>query len=69
MFRERLRDWWRGYSDADRESVRQKLTPISPQDAGKITWVTHAEMEAIRDLANVEIEAGVRGREQIARSQ
>lgn len=45
--REMIRDWWRGYSDADRESVRQKLTPIDLRDAGKITWLTHAEMKAL----------------------
>lgn len=49
----RLRDWWRGYTDADIASVEAKLS-VDPAGPGRVTWVTDAEMRALRDIPQLE---------------
>lgn len=45
--RKRIRDWWRGYSDADIESLREKMIASSLKYPGAITPVTPVEMKAL----------------------
>jgi hypothetical protein len=40
-----MRDWWRGWSDADLENVLQKLMQGSVKPGG-IIYVTHSELRA-----------------------
>ena len=42
---ERIRDWWRGYSLADVESVRRKMS--GPREPWAIIPVSHEEMRAL----------------------
>lgn len=42
----RLRDFWRGYSDADAISLRAKL--CAPGMPGGVTWISNREMRALR---------------------
>jgi hypothetical protein len=43
-----LRDWWRGYSDADLRSLYWKLDEVAP--AGSIIQLTNREYAAFLDL-------------------
>lgn len=45
--RERIRDWWRGYSDADIASLRAKFEANRRPYA--VIPVTNAEMRALND--------------------
>lgn len=40
-----LRDWWRGFTDADRQSAIGKT--YGPHQPGGIIPVTHAELRAL----------------------
>lgn len=41
----KLQEWWRGYSDADVESLRLKLAGnLTP---GALTWLTPGEFAAV----------------------
>jgi hypothetical protein len=40
-----LRDWWRGYSDADRESYLRRMNPVY-RAPGSIIRLTRREMKA-----------------------
>lgn len=42
----RIRDWWRGYSDADVLTLRHKLT--GTHKPGSIVYLTTGEMAAMR---------------------
>jgi hypothetical protein len=41
-----LKDWWRGYTDADIASLNEKLTRGS--GTGEIIWLTPGEGTALR---------------------
>lgn len=47
----KIRDWWRGYSDADVQTMRAKLS--GKYKAGEIVWLTPGEMAAMRATAAV----------------
>lgn len=44
-----LLDWWRGYTAADVENARAKLS--TPYRAGEIIWMSKGEMRAMQELA------------------
>lgn len=44
----KLRDWWRGYTDADMESMQNKLQ--EEHEAGSVIPLTPQEYAAFRDL-------------------
>jgi hypothetical protein len=49
--------WWRGYSEADMESVKERLS--YPNNSGTISiQVTNPERRALRDLRNLRKPSG-----------
>lgn len=47
--RQWLRDWWRGYSDADVRNVAAKMR-VAFREPGGVTPMTRAELRAHIDL-------------------
>lgn len=47
MFLDKLRDWWRGYSDQDVESVISKMRV--DKRPGGVVLITNREMMALSD--------------------
>lgn len=41
-----LRDWWRGYSDADMQSLDLKLLQSAGSKPGSLTYLSPSEMAA-----------------------
>lgn len=43
-----IRNWWRGYSDADVVSLDAKLCGCATRDPGSATYLTRGEFAALR---------------------
>lgn len=43
-----IRDWWRGFSDADMASMLEKLASPHMREPGSMLSITHAELRAYR---------------------